>query len=717
MKKGISVMLFLFKFLFLHVAFGQAPLNIPEYITQKFQSYCKSVPREEIFIHTDREEYISGENVWFSTYLVDRQSLTPSNNSRIVYLEILNAENIPILQKRYLVEKGFCPGQFTLPDSLSSGKYTIRAYTNWMKNFMPYNCFMKDVNIYNHLKNKSFSRSIRAKDKKTPPPNIFSATPGLNLKVNNLRDDSLELSLETDEKFRSVNNDVVYLFIQSRGVINHLSKETISGDQTKVILNKETFPSGINQITIFDSKGPVVDRFIFIPEKENRNLTLNTTYLNIKRSKVVLELADVDRYAVLNRLENLSVSVASVTDDQNMTSIDDYMVFGSEFGFAPQDFFKGRKLNQIKAEQMDSLLESLNSNWINWGEIFSNEKQYYKYSPEKETHFIYGRLLKNNLKPEGPEEILYVSTPGKEAVIQYTRTDNDGNFNFGVEIDGSLKDLIIMPENINKNQKIYIESSFSDQYIQTEVLRDSIRKSIDTLIFQQGINYRIGKIHGTSFLGDTITPLITSEKPTRFYGKPDFELIMKDFIKLESMLEVFFELVPHVTIQRINSGYEMWVIDPSGNKLDGNPLVMTDGVPTTDISIIANLDPEIVDRIDAIWDRYRIGGKVYSGIVNIKTKSGDFSNFTLPANALRLHYKVIESVNSFISPDYSSSETKTSRIADCRNTLYWNPLVKTDKNGKAKLEFWRGDILPEFVINVQGISSLGIPVSVKQYFK
>jgi hypothetical protein len=40
--------------------------------------------------------------------------------------------------------------------------------------------------------------------------------------------------------------------------------------------------------------------------------------------------------------------------------------------------------------------------------------------------------------------------------------------------------------------------------------------------------------------------------------------------------------------------------------------------------------------------------------VNIITKAGDFSNVTLPDYAIRLPYRVIDPVYSFVSPDYSS---------------------------------------------------------------
>ena len=50
-------------------------------------------------------------------------------------------------------------------------------------------------------------------------------------------------------------------------------------------------------------------------------------------------------------------------------------------------------------------------------------------------------------------------------------------------------------------------------------------------------------IYGVSALGSALDPLFLPIKPLRFYGKPDIELIMADYIKLPVMNEVFFELV------------------------------------------------------------------------------------------------------------------------------------------------------------------------------
>ena len=104
---------------------------------------------------------MAGEEVWFNAYLIDRQSNYLSINSRIAYVELLNADNRPVVQKRILIENGFGPGQITLPDTLSTGSYSMRAYTNWMKNFLTFNCFVKDINIYNAASDNTHRWQVR----------------------------------------------------------------------------------------------------------------------------------------------------------------------------------------------------------------------------------------------------------------------------------------------------------------------------------------------------------------------------------------------------------------------------------------------------------------------------------------------------------------------------------------------------------------------------
>jgi hypothetical protein len=144
---------------------------------------------------------------------------------------------------------------------------------------------------------------------------------------------------------------------------------------------------------------------------------------------------------------------------------------------------------------------------------------------------------------------------------------------------------------------------------------------------------------------------------------------------------------------------------------------MIDGVIIKDASMIANLDPEIVEKIDVIKEKYLVGKYIFSGIVNVITKSGEFSCVSLPDYMIRLPYRVIDPVRSFVSPDYSSEKTLESRIPDYRNTLYWNPSVKPDKEGVARVEFWTSDFVSDLEVNIQGITPEGKTFTIKKIIK
>ena len=139
--KIVSVILFCFLY---QPVFSQEQISFLDLLSEKFVRYCELYPREELYVHTDREEYIAGEKIWFEMYLFDRQSASLSSNSSVAYFEILNCENRPVVQKRIKLEQGTGQGTADLPDTLSSGNYILRAYTNRMKNFMPDNCFARD---------------------------------------------------------------------------------------------------------------------------------------------------------------------------------------------------------------------------------------------------------------------------------------------------------------------------------------------------------------------------------------------------------------------------------------------------------------------------------------------------------------------------------------------------------------------------------------------
>jgi hypothetical protein len=690
-------------FLCLSASFAQQKDSMPGYLVEQLRKYTEKIPREEIYIHTDRDEFIAGEDLWLAIYLFDRQSLKLSDNSRMAYVELLNAENHPVLQKKFPLDQGSGPGHFVLPDTLSTGIYTLRAYTSWMKN-PPFNCFLKPISVYNAFTTKTLHKQEDTDSfplREAKRPNRY----GVTLEVNNARRDTLEMLVKMDNSTPISNSGLFYLLIQTRGNINQVSTVPMRGLNTGIAVPKGLLSQGINQITLFNAAGnPVAETYIYTPVHEDAFNALQVTDSCRPREKIALEFGPGDAFAVGNAT-HLSVSVTPAGQGPETPDISDYLILGTEYGEWCRSILRGRRFGELDRETTDSLLTRLQSNWIDWSVILSGIPEI-KYPAEKEDHFLWGKLQTNE-QPAGEGEIVILCFPGKVAGFQYARTDREGNFRFAIPVSDSLRDLIIMPENISANQ-ITVESPFSNLYPPAGKQVPSDLQKIPPYVSKWSVNHQVQAIYGTDAGMNSTGSSFPVPSAVRFYGKPDIELRMADYINLPLMEEVFFELLPNVSLKKKNTGYEITITERVDNKLYvTNPCLMIDGVIIHDPSLIISLDPETVEQIDVIKEQYLVGSYSFPGLVNVITRAGDFTGVSLPGYMQRFTYRVLDPVAVFVSPEYSTEAMKSSRIPDYRNTLYWNPSVKPDQNGGFKISLWSGDNKGAYQVTLQGVTGDG----------
>ncbi|WP_187264302.1 hypothetical protein [Pontibacter beigongshangensis] len=121
-------------------------------ILNSLQQHRQQALQEKVFLHLDRPLYVSGETMWFKLYNVDGTLHRPLSMSKVAYVEVLDEQQQPILQGKIALKEGMGQGSFVLPFTLNSGHYTVRAYTNWMKNFGPDFYFEQPVTILNTYK-------------------------------------------------------------------------------------------------------------------------------------------------------------------------------------------------------------------------------------------------------------------------------------------------------------------------------------------------------------------------------------------------------------------------------------------------------------------------------------------------------------------------------------------------------------------------------------
>jgi hypothetical protein len=429
-KKVNTAILFLAFLLQVQGIYGQNPANITDHLRAKFTTYLTAVPRQEIYMHTDREEFISGEDFWFNIYTYDRQSFRLSEDSKIAYVELLNKANRPIIQKKIWLDKGIGAGQIILPDTLSTGIYTVRAYTNWMKNFLPYNCFVQDIKIYNAFSNKVVKEKLVSGKRINDGTNTQFYKEGLSLALNKNGQDGFDLIVNADEKYRTENGNIFYLFIETHGNVDRVSSERITGENTLIPVSGRQLNSGINHITLFNSTGkPVCERFSYSSQKDNPVPAINCADSLLIREKLLMNINSPQE---LNS-SIFSISVAPLTDNHSVMDFGDYMVFGTEFGFLPGSIIKNQKISDLDPSIMDSLLVNVSSNWINWNAILADEVPLFMYQMENEVNYLTGKLLTAQ-KEADPGKFVLLSIPGKNAFQPAYRLDKRSHLSPGRHI-------------------------------------------------------------------------------------------------------------------------------------------------------------------------------------------------------------------------------------------------------------------------------------------
>ncbi|SMD42714.1 Outer membrane receptor proteins, mostly Fe transport [Aquiflexum balticum DSM 16537] len=114
-----------------------------------FDKYLKERPQEKIYIHFDRSYYAAGDTIWFKTYLTAGAFHEPSPLSRTIYVELIDKNKQLVTHLKLFSLDGSSAGYMPISDSLESGNYIVRAYTNWMRNSSEDYFFHRKIKIWN----------------------------------------------------------------------------------------------------------------------------------------------------------------------------------------------------------------------------------------------------------------------------------------------------------------------------------------------------------------------------------------------------------------------------------------------------------------------------------------------------------------------------------------------------------------------------------------
>ena len=131
---------------------------------------------------------------------------------------------------------------------------------------------------------------------------------------------------------------------------------------------------------------------------------------------------------------------------------------------------------------------------------------------------------------------------------------------------------------------------------------------------------------------------------------------------------------------------------------------------TTNVPLmVQDLDFSNVERVEIL--KFGAETAIYGpagryGVIIVYTKNGKAK----PNNAFSSKHNIqgFSKLKEFYSPKYDVA-IESHENPDNRSTIYWNPSVKTDKNGDATIIFYNSDTTKSFEVDIQAISQYGSP--------
>jgi hypothetical protein len=113
-------------------------------------NYQQSRQPEKLYLQLDKLNYNLNDTLWLKAYLFNAATLKASAKSSIVYIEISDESNVMRLRRQVILTDGLGSGSIALNGlDYPEGNYTIRAYTQWMRNFNESLVFKKQFTISN----------------------------------------------------------------------------------------------------------------------------------------------------------------------------------------------------------------------------------------------------------------------------------------------------------------------------------------------------------------------------------------------------------------------------------------------------------------------------------------------------------------------------------------------------------------------------------------
>ncbi|WP_233509684.1 TonB-dependent receptor [Pedobacter chinensis] len=570
--------------------------------------------------------------------------------------------------------------------------------------------------VFNVQPGKTYLAKVKFKDGSGKDLKLpIAQKSGYAITVNGLDTGKVTVKIMASEDL--INGSELKVVAQQAGNVYYVSKAKMDKQVLMASIPKKNLPVGVVQFTLFSNTNqPIAERLIFV----NNKVDLIDVNLNTSGASTTRKGKSTFSFDATNQnkpvLSSFSVSVTNSSkvtpDEDNESNILTSLLLTSDLtGYIekPNHYFLNDDIKTMR--ELDNLMLTQGWSRFLWRNVIAGTGPTITYKPENSIS-ISGTVMRGN-KPVPGGKVMLMASKGTFFIID-TVTNADGRFVFDdLNFPDSTKFVV---QARTKTDRKFVDITLDvvpNQIVTKNKNGADVEVNVNNSLMKyikESDNYfnemtRLGLLERTIKLEEvTITEKRNPAKNSANLngaGRADFIMTDKDLLTCITLSQCLQGRLPGV-IFRGNVPYLMRSQNtPMSIILDGmrvEPEFLDNIVPS---------DVESIELLKSIGNTAIYGFQGGGGVIVITTKRGggtESYNRYAPG-VLTLSPKGFSVSREFYAPKYDAA-TNSSR-ADLRTTIYWNPQVVAENDGKGKFEFYNADEPGQYRLVMEGIDALG----------
>lgn len=530
----------------------------------------------------------------------------------------------------------------------------------------------------------------------------------------------------------------VRLVGRAKGVTWYAQDLPLKKGLNEIPINEKLFPPGIAQFTLYTSgRRPLAERLIFLNQDRHLHVTISTNKQRyLPREEVLMTISTRDEHGQPVP-SNFSLSVV---DDKLWTMADDrqdniysWLLMSSELhGQIEEPAFYFKKDEPMAARALDLVMLTNGYRYFDFTDEVTRQGAL-KFTPD-EGNIVSGIVTNAKGRPV-PASVFLINNAAMGKALKL-EAGADGLFYFPNMIEGGSYILIAQALHRTGEVKIRVEQNG----IGHDPLRvDSIRrlrvddkfgdviKPLDKAVspvaaFQpRAVNLAINFGSSPKALSEVV---VTGYGVMRKQDVVGSVAVVNNYdlraVQANNVAQVLQGKVAGLVVTQKGNPGDLPQVQVRGSRtLNGGnePLIVVDGVPQEkfDLRIINVSDIESVTVLKDAAAVALYGARAANGVISIQTKGLRFERLKFDitrkspytTSFFQLQGPTFTVARRFYAPQYKS--TVTDKRDDYRETIYWNPVVQTGRDGKATMQFYNSDATTTFRVIAEGIGYNGRP--------